>query len=74
MTIYANSVYPVAYQWRRVITAIGAAAALTVAARATHLPLAPSILIVLVYPLALWPLGFYQRAELIRLRRLVPGV
>jgi O-antigen/teichoic acid export membrane protein len=72
MTIYANSVYPVPYQWRRVVTAMGTAIALNIAARATHLPLAPSILIVLVYPLALWPLGFYQHAELIRLRRLVP--
>lgn len=74
MMVYANSVYPVPYQWRRVVTALGTAVALNVAARATHLPLAPSILVVVVYPLALWPLGFYQRAELIRLRRLVPGV
>jgi hypothetical protein len=26
-----------------------------------------------VYPLVLFPLGFYQPAELKRLRRLVPG-
>ncbi len=74
MTIYSNSVYPVPYQWRRVVTAVGAAVALNVAARATHLSFAPSLLLVLVYPLALWPLGFYQRAELTRLRRLVPGI
>jgi hypothetical protein len=37
MTLYAQRVYPVAYQWRRVATAVGAAVALTVAARAAHL-------------------------------------
>ncbi len=73
MTIYAHSVYPVPYQWRRIVTAVGTAVALNVAARAAHLSLAPSILLVLVYPVALWPLGFYQRAELARLRRLAPG-
>jgi O-antigen/teichoic acid export membrane protein len=73
MTIYAQSVYPVPYQWRRIVTAVGAAVALNVAARAGHLGIAPSILLVLVYPLVLFPLGFYHRAELIRLRRLVPS-
>src|SRR3954451_21020260 len=37
MAWYANSVYPVQYQWRRVVTAVGAGAGLTVAARAAHL-------------------------------------
>jgi O-antigen/teichoic acid export membrane protein len=73
MTVYAQSVYPVAYQWRRIGTAIGAAAALTVAARAGGLSLVPSVLLVAVYPLVLALLGFYHRAELVRLRRLVPG-
>jgi O-antigen/teichoic acid export membrane protein len=73
MTVYAQSVYPVAYQWRRIGTAIGAAVALTVAARAGGLSLVPSVLLVAVYPLVLALLGFYHRAELVRLRRLVPG-
>jgi O-antigen/teichoic acid export membrane protein len=34
MTVYAQSVYRVDYQWRRVVTALGAAVGLTVAARA----------------------------------------
>jgi O-antigen/teichoic acid export membrane protein len=72
MTLYAQSVYPVAYQWRRVVTAVGTAVGLTVAARAAHLPLAPSFLLVLVYPLALAVLGFYLPAERKRLRRFVP--
>ena len=74
MTLYSQSVYPVPYQWRRVVTAIGAAVGLTVAARATHLSLAPSLLLVLAYPLVLLGLRFYDPAELQRLRRLAPGL
>jgi O-antigen/teichoic acid export membrane protein len=72
MTWYAQSVYPVQYQWRRVATSVVAAVALTVAARAASLPLAPSALLVAAYPLALAVLGFYLPAERRRLRRLVP--
>jgi O-antigen/teichoic acid export membrane protein len=70
MTLYAQSVYPVRYQWRRVVTCVAAAAGLTVAARAAHLALAPSVLLVLAYPLALLALGFYLPAERRRLRGL----
>ena len=73
MTLYAQRVFPVHYQWRRVVTCVGTAVGLTVAARAAHLPLAPSALLVLAYPLALAVLGFYLPAERKRLRRLVPS-
>ena len=73
MMVYAQSVYPVQYQWRRIITAVGTGVGLTVAARAGHLSLAPSVLLALAYPFVLLLLGFYQPAELKRLRRLVPG-
>jgi O-antigen/teichoic acid export membrane protein len=69
MTVYAQHVYPVQYQWRRVVTAVGAGVGLTVAARATHLALAPSLLLVLAYPVALAALGFYLPAERKRLGR-----
>ena len=72
MTLYAQSVYPVAYQWRRVATAVGVAVGLTIAARAAHLSAVPSLVLVCVYPLALALLGFYLPAERARLRRLVP--
>jgi O-antigen/teichoic acid export membrane protein len=74
MTMYAQHVYPVNYQWRRVVTCVGAAVALTVAARVGGLPLGPSFLLVLAYPLALAVLGFYLPAERRRLRRLVPSL
>jgi O-antigen/teichoic acid export membrane protein len=76
MAIYAQSVYPVAYQWRRIVTVVGAAVGLNVAARAGGLSLLPSFLLVAAYPLVLFALGFYQPAELQRLkrlRRLAPG-
>ncbi|HEX7084037.1 MAG TPA: oligosaccharide flippase family protein [Gaiellaceae bacterium] len=72
MTIYAQHVYPVPYQWRRLVTAVGAGVALTVAARAAHLTLAPSALLVVAYPFVLAAFGFYLPAERARLRRLVP--
>jgi O-antigen/teichoic acid export membrane protein len=63
MTLYSQHVYPVPYQWRRIATAVAAAVALTVLARGLGLSLAPSILLVLAYPLALATLGFYLPAE-----------
>jgi len=70
MTWYAQHVYPVPYQWRRIVTVVGAAVALTVAARAGGLSFVPSLLLVAVYPLALALLGFYLPVERARLRRL----
>jgi O-antigen/teichoic acid export membrane protein len=72
MTLYAQRVYPVPYQWRRVLTAVGAAGGLTVVARWPHLPLGPSLALVAAYPVALFALAFYLPAERARLRRLVP--
>jgi hypothetical protein len=72
MTLYAQHVYPVAYQWRRVATVFVAAVGLTVLARVPGLPLAPSIVLVAIYPVVLLLLGFYLPAERARLRRLVP--
>ncbi|HEX5449136.1 MAG TPA: polysaccharide biosynthesis C-terminal domain-containing protein, partial [Gaiellaceae bacterium] len=72
MTLYAQHVYPVSYQWRRVLTAVGVAVGLTVAARAASLSLAPSFLLVAAYPLGLALAGFYLPAERARIRRLVP--
>jgi O-antigen/teichoic acid export membrane protein len=71
MTIYSQYVYPVPYQWRRIVLATAVAVGLTVAARVPDLPLGPSVVLVLAYPLALLPLGFYLPAERQRLRRLV---
>jgi hypothetical protein len=64
-------VYPVGYQWRRVATLAAVAVCLTVAGSVPDVPLAVAILIALVYPLVLLPLGFYLPAERRRLRRYI---
>jgi O-antigen/teichoic acid export membrane protein len=71
MLAYAQSVYAVPYQWRRVATAVAAAAALTLLARWPDLSLVPSLALVAVYPLVLALLGFYLPAERKRIRRLL---
>ncbi len=70
MTLYAQHVYPVPYQWRRVLTAVGAAVALDVAAREGGLALGPSLALVAAYPFALALLAFYLPVERARLRRI----
>jgi O-antigen/teichoic acid export membrane protein len=70
MTWYAQRVFPTPYQWRRVLTAAGAAVALTVVAKAFDVPLAAAIALVAVYPLVLLALGFYLPEERLRLRGL----
>ena len=72
MIVYSQRVYYVAYQWRRVLLAALAAVGLNVAGSALHVPLPVAVLLVLLYPAVLVPLGFYLPAELERLRRLVP--
>jgi O-antigen/teichoic acid export membrane protein len=71
MWLRSRRVYAVPYQWRRILTLAAVAVALTVLGRELgSLPVA--IALTLVYPLVLFPLGFYQPAELQRLRRLAP--
>ncbi|HEX5449547.1 MAG TPA: oligosaccharide flippase family protein, partial [Gaiellaceae bacterium] len=72
MTLYAQHVYPVPYQWRRIATVVATAVGLDVAARASGMSFAPSFVLVAVYPLVLALLGFYLPAERERLRRLQP--
>jgi O-antigen/teichoic acid export membrane protein len=71
MWLNSRRVYPVAYQWRRVLTIAGAAAGLTALAWARDVSLPVAILLVLAYPLVLAALGFYLPAERARMRRLV---
>jgi O-antigen/teichoic acid export membrane protein len=70
MTWYAQRVFPTRYQWRRVLTAAGAAVALLLAGKAFGGGLAVALLLTAAYPLVLVPLGFYLPAERARLRRL----
>jgi O-antigen/teichoic acid export membrane protein len=71
MAAYSHRIYPVPYQWRRVLTALLAGGALAVAGKAVDVPLGGAIALALAYPLILLPLGFYLPAERARLRALV---
>jgi O-antigen/teichoic acid export membrane protein len=71
MTVRAQQVFPVPYQWRRIALAAGAAVALTVLGKSLDVPLAGAVLLSAVYPLILLPLGFYLPVELRRIRALV---
>ncbi len=71
MAAWAQRIYPVPYQWRRVATALAVGAALAVVGKAVDVPLAGAIALALAYPLVLLPLGFYLPAERARLRALV---
>src|SRR5918994_159450 len=66
MTWYAQRVFPVPYQWRRVLTAVAAALALLLAGRALG-GLAAAIGLTLAYPLALLALAFFLPEERRRL-------
>jgi O-antigen/teichoic acid export membrane protein len=67
MSVHAQRVYPVPYQWRRVAIVVGTAVGLTALGKALHVPLAVAVLLAAVYPLILLPLGFYLPAERRRL-------
>jgi O-antigen/teichoic acid export membrane protein len=66
MTWYAQRVFPVPYQWRRVLTAAAAAVALLLAGKALG-GLAAALALTLAYPLALLALGFFLPEERRRL-------
>ncbi len=68
MALYAQRIYPVPYQWRRVFTLLSVAVGLTVVGRVVD-RLDVAILLVAVYPLVLLPAGFYLPAERARLAR-----
>ncbi len=72
MTWWAQRVYPVPYQWRRVATLTAAGVGLCALGKGLEVGLAPAIALAAAYPLVLLPLGFYLPAELRRMRRLVP--
>ena len=68
MSLNAQRVWPVPYQWRRVITLSLVAVGLLVLGKAVDAPLPLAIGLCLVYPVALLPFRFYLPAELRRLR------
>jgi O-antigen/teichoic acid export membrane protein len=70
MAWWAQRIFPVPYQWRRVLTAAAAGIGLATLGKLVDAGLPVSIGLIAVYPLALLPLGFYLPAERKRLRTL----
>lgn len=71
MAWWAQRVYPVPYQWRRVATLVAAGVGLCALGKGFDVGLGPAIALSAAYPLVLLPLRFYLPAELRRMRRLV---
>jgi O-antigen/teichoic acid export membrane protein len=63
MAWWAQRIYPVPYQWRRVLTAAAVGVALVVAGKLLDTNLAVAVALSLAYPLALALFGFYLPAE-----------
>ncbi|GIU93770.1 MAG: polysaccharide biosynthesis protein [Gaiellaceae bacterium] len=63
MAWWAQRIFPVPYQWRRVLTAAGTGIALAVVGKLVDAGLPLALALVVLYPLALVPLGFYLPAE-----------
>jgi O-antigen/teichoic acid export membrane protein len=68
ISLWSQRVFWVPYQWRRVATVVGAAAALTVTGKVFDVPLGIALALIAVYPVVLWPLRFYLPAELSAIR------
>jgi len=71
MAWWAQRVFHVPYQWRRVATAAAAGVGLAAAGKLLSGGLPVAVALILAYPLVLLPLGFYLPAERKRIRRLV---
>ena len=69
MAWWAQRIYPVPYQWRRVATALGAGIALAVVGKLVGAGLPLALVLAAVYPVVLVPLGFLLPAERAALRR-----
>jgi len=72
MTWNAQRLFPVPYQWRRMLTLVAVAVALTVAGKVEHVALFVAVALIAIYPIVLLALGFYLPAERRRIRRIVP--
>jgi O-antigen/teichoic acid export membrane protein len=72
MAWWSQRIFPVPYQWRRVVTAAAAGISLSAAGKLVGGGLPVAVALSILYPLALLPLGFYLPAERRRLRALRP--
>jgi O-antigen/teichoic acid export membrane protein len=67
----AQHVFPVPYQWRRIVTLCGAAVGLFALGKAVNAPLPVAAALTACYPLLLFLLGFYLPEERARMTRVL---
>ena len=72
MAWQAQGVFPVHYQWRRVVSVVGVSVALTTIGKLLNVGLVTAIILAVTFPVALGIAGFYLPAERRRLRSLLP--
>jgi O-antigen/teichoic acid export membrane protein/glycosyltransferase involved in cell wall biosynthesis len=63
MAWWSKRLYPIVYQWRRVLTATGLGVVLVVAGKLAEVGLPVAVVLSLAYPVLLLALGFYLPAE-----------
>jgi O-antigen/teichoic acid export membrane protein len=71
MSWRAHRLFPVPYQWRRVVTLLGVGAALVAVGKEFHVSTLLGLVMALGYPLALFVFGFYSAPERARMIALV---
>jgi O-antigen/teichoic acid export membrane protein len=72
MAWQAQAVFPVRYQWRRVVTVVVVSVCLTTLGKLIHANLEVAIALAVAFPLALGLTGFYLPGERRRIRSLIP--
>lgn len=77
MSWHAQRLFPVPYQWRRIVTVLGAGAGIVLAGKAIGVSVYLALALAAAYPFALFVLGFYlasERAQIAKLVRRVTGL
>ena len=71
MAWWAQRIFPCPYQWRRVLTAAAVGIALATLGKVVGAGLPLCLALIVLYPVALLPVGFYLPAERKKLRSFV---
>ena len=70
MTIYSQRIYPVPYQWPRIVLIAAVSGGLTAGGTAADVSLPAAVALVAAFPFVLVPMGFYSPDEWRHFRRL----
>jgi hypothetical protein len=74
MSWHAQRLFPVPYQWRRIVTVLGAGAGLVLAGKAIGVSLYLALVLAAAYPILLFFFAFYSTSERRQIAKLVRRV